>query len=107
MKEKLYKRLLSVLFIALILFSLIHGLQVGHSDKRPSELKDYYQEHLGSTGSRNLVEAILLDYRAYDTFGEVMVLYIAISGVIILGRKVRSLGRQGDDEEEKNRGETD
>ncbi len=104
MKEKLYKRLLSVLFIALILFSLIYGLQIEHSDKKSSEITDYYIENSGSTGSRNLVEAILLDYRAYDTFGEVMVLYIAISGVIILGRKVRDLGKK---EEENEGGESD
>lgn len=89
MKEKLSKRILTIALLALILFAVLSGFQLNHEDKKDSPVKDYYQEHSEETGSDNLVGSILLDYRAFDTFGEVMVLYIAITGVIILGKKVQ------------------
>lgn len=89
MKEDLSKRVLTIALLALILFAVLSGLRLKHADKKDSPLKDYYKEHSEETGSDNLVGSILLDYRAFDTFGEVMVLYIAITGVIILGKKVR------------------
>ena len=50
----------------------------------------YLREGLASTGSPNTVTAVLLDYRAYDTLGEVTVLFCAVMGVLaILRRKAR------------------
>ena len=36
------------------------------------------------TGSRNLVTAVLLAYRAYDTFGEVVVIFAALAAVMVV-----------------------
>lgn len=36
------------------------------------------------TGAENLVTAIYLGYRAFDTFGETVVLLLAVSGVLFL-----------------------
>ena len=36
------------------------------------------------TGSLNLVTAIYLGYRAYDTLGETIVLLLAVSGIVYL-----------------------
>ncbi len=44
----------------------------------------YYLEHLSLTGALNAVAAVLLDYRVYDTLGEVLVIFITISGIIML-----------------------
>jgi multicomponent Na+:H+ antiporter subunit B len=50
----------------------------------------YYLEHgLKETGAANLVSGIVLDYRAYDTLGEVTVLFTAILGTLVVLRKVR------------------
>ncbi len=38
------------------------------------------------TGAANIVTAILLDYRAYDTLGEVSVLFCAVLGVAVILR---------------------
>ena len=48
----------------------------------------YLREGLESTGAANIVTAVLLDFRAYDTLGEATVLFCAIIGALsILWRK--------------------
>ena len=53
--------------------------------------KNYLTQGLSKTGSSNLVTAVLLDYRAYDTLGEATVLFTAIAGAIAV---LRSKGRK-------------
>lgn len=43
----------------------------------------YIRQGLEKTGAANLVSAIILDYRAYDTLGEATVLFTAILGAAI------------------------
>lgn len=53
------------------------------------EVASYYVEHgLDRTGAANLVTAILLDFRAYDTLGEATVLFTSVVGVLAVLRKV-------------------
>lgn len=51
----------------------------------PSRL--YIANGLKETGAANIVTAVLLDYRAYDTLGEATVLFTAIMGAIAVIRK--------------------
>ena len=46
----------------------------------------YLQNGLQETGSANLVTSIILDYRVYDTLGEVTVLFTAILGSLTILR---------------------
>jgi multicomponent Na+:H+ antiporter subunit B len=47
--------------------------------------RDYFYLHgVGETGSINLVSAIYLGYRAFDTFGETIVLVLSVAGVILI-----------------------
>ncbi len=46
----------------------------------------FLAEGLAETGASNIVTAILLDYRAYDTLGEISVLFCAILGVAAILR---------------------
>ncbi|MFC1560132.1 hydrogen gas-evolving membrane-bound hydrogenase subunit E [Candidatus Margulisiibacteriota bacterium] len=57
--------------------------------------KTYLANGLKQTGASNLVTAVLLDYRAYDTLGEATVLFTAIAGAIAV---LRSKGRKKADE---------
>ncbi|MEO0076569.1 MAG: hydrogen gas-evolving membrane-bound hydrogenase subunit E, partial [candidate division WOR-3 bacterium] len=41
---------------------------------------------LPHTGAANLVAAIILDYRGYDTFGEAVVLFTSVLGVLTIMR---------------------
>ena len=51
----------------------------------------YLQDGLASTGARNIVTAVSLDFRAYDTLGEATVLFCAVLGALaILRRKARA-----------------
>lgn len=51
------------------------------------ETAQYYLDNgAKDTGSANLVTSIILDYRAYDTLGEVTVLFTAILGALAILR---------------------
>ena len=48
----------------------------------------YVREGLIRTGAPNLVSAVILDFRAYDTLGEATVLFTAVTGVVVVLRAV-------------------
>jgi multisubunit Na+/H+ antiporter MnhB subunit len=48
---------------------------------------DYLEKGLAETGAGNIVTAVLLDFRAYDTLGEATVLFVAIVGATALLRR--------------------
>ncbi|HSV56422.1 MAG TPA: hydrogen gas-evolving membrane-bound hydrogenase subunit E [Magnetospirillaceae bacterium] len=51
----------------------------------PTTLRDYSVERgITETGAPNLVSAIYLSWRAYDTLGETIVLLLAVMGSIFL-----------------------
>jgi multisubunit Na+/H+ antiporter MnhB subunit len=47
----------------------------------------YLRDGLLQTGAANLVGAVYLDYRAYDTLGEATVLFTAVIGVLAVMRR--------------------
>lgn len=47
----------------------------------------YITEGLTKTGAANIVAAIILDYRGYDTLGEAAVLFTSIIGATVILRK--------------------
>ena len=51
----------------------------------------YLDEGLKQTGATNLVTSVILDFRAFDTLGEVTVLFAAALGVLAV---VRTVGRK-------------
>ena len=52
------------------------------------EAADYYLEHgLQDTGSADIVNSIVWDYRGYDTLGEETVLLTAALGIFLMVRK--------------------
>lgn len=56
------------------------------------EVALYYVEHgLDRTGAANLVTAILLDFRGYDTLGEATVLFTSVVGLLAV---LRTIGRK-------------
>ena len=60
----------------------------------------YLREGLEKTGAANIVTAVLLDFRAYDTLGEATVLFCAVVGALsILRRKTK---KQPDEPDEEN-----
>jgi multicomponent Na+:H+ antiporter subunit B len=56
--------------------------------------KEYLQTSLQKTGAANVVAAIILDFRGYDTLGEATVIFVSILGSFVIlrrhGRKRRT-----------------
>ena len=47
----------------------------------------YLKNGLAEVGAANFVTSVILDFRAYDTFGEAMVLFVSISGAFAILRR--------------------
>jgi multisubunit Na+/H+ antiporter MnhB subunit len=61
----------------------------------------YLRAGLEQTGAANIVTAVLLDFRAYDTLGEASVLFCAVMGALsILRRQARKQPEEGNEVEE-------
>jgi len=59
----------------------------------------YLRDGLADTGAPNIVTAVLLDFRAYDTLGEAVVLFCAVLGALtVLRRKARVETEKSEDE---------
>ena len=114
--NKIYKgffrlyRILAVIccitLIALLLFTVSYLPPVGNaSNPAHNEVVDkYVEDGLQDTGAVNIVSGMILDYRAFDTFGESNVLFIATCAVLILMRndKKKDKNSIGKREEEKS-----
>lgn len=71
------------------------GLPFGSAAKQIGQTlpsQHYLFKGLEETGSTNIVTAVLLDYRAYDTLGEATVLFAAIIGAVTVLRKKKKNG---------------
>ena len=74
--------------LAILGIIVITSTMLTYSTVLTSEISEYYLDNLSLTGAINVVCAILLDFRAYDTLGEILIIFVTISGVILLvGRK--------------------
>ncbi len=49
---------------------------------------EYIKTGLAKTGATNIVAAIILDFRGYDTLGEATILFTAVMGVLAVIRKI-------------------
>jgi len=85
----------NILFNLVVLVTLgffgsivILSTQLTYSPTLTSIISTYYVEHISLTGALNAVVAILLDFRGYDTLGEILVIFVTISGIsLLIGRK--------------------
>ncbi len=102
--EKAY-HVLAVLFCVLLVFIMLVAVsylpRTGNaSNPDNNEVSErYITKGLQETGAVNIVTGMILDYRAFDTFGESNVLFIATVTVLILLRvdkKEKKEGEQAD-----------
>ena len=89
--EKMYKvvaTLLCVAIISLLILTVSYLPEFGEADNPyNNEVSERYLEKgMEETGAVNAVTGMILDYRAFDTFGESCVLFIAAACVLILLR---------------------
>jgi len=53
----------------------------------------YLDKGLAETGASNMVAAVILDYRGYDTLGEATVIFVSILGSMVLMRRIGRIRR--------------
>lgn len=87
--DKLY-RIFSIVFcvvlVAVLMITVSYLPKVGNASNPDNNIvsKTYISEGLSDTGAINIVTGMILSYRAFDTFGETTVLFIAACCVMIL-----------------------
>ena len=74
-----------VVFLTLAYFALRSLPAFGNAAMKVSR---FYIEDIMKTGSENVVSAIIVNFRAYDTLGEIAILFTAIVGVLAIARRV-------------------
>jgi len=74
------------LFLVLASYAFLEMPEFGEPLLRTSQ--HYLDNGLAETGASNIVTAIILDYRAYDTLGEVTVLFVSVLGAIVIMRRI-------------------
>jgi multicomponent Na+:H+ antiporter subunit B len=77
--------LFSIIFLAFAYFALKELPDFGAPLMRVSQ--EYIARGIEWTGSENIVTAISLNFRGYDTLGEVTVLLVSVIGVLAIMRK--------------------
>lgn len=76
--------LLLVLALGGVLLAALAGGPAGQA-AGSGTLREYFTARgVQETGSINLVSAIYLGYRAFDTLGETVILFLAVAGVSAL-----------------------
>lgn len=83
------------IFIALIIIVLLYQIFIhinGDEAEYNTMSKDYYIEKgLEETSSKNLVTAIYLDYRFFDSFFEASILLVVVTGIAFMAIKDEDL----------------
>jgi multicomponent Na+:H+ antiporter subunit B len=90
------KRVVSLLFLAalavLLLYVVANMPPMGdpQSPTRTHVVPKYLEDAQEETHAPNVITGIILNYRGYDTMGEVTVIFCALAGVLaVLGREKR------------------
>lgn len=89
--------------ILMLLTAVSHLPPVGAADNPSSNevAAKYIEDGLQDTGAVNIVTGMILDYRAFDTFGESNVLFIATCTVLILLRNDKKKDKRQAEKEQR------
>lgn len=92
-----------VALIAILLVAVSYLPPVGSADNPVNNevSEKYIEDGMQDTGAVNIVAGMILDYRAFDTFGESNVLFIATCTVLILLRNDKKKGQATAEAEER------
>ena len=90
-----------VLLFVLLALSMLGMPEIGDKNNPDNNevARRYIENGLDETGAVNIVSGMILDYRAFDTFGESCVLFVATICVTIM---LRIDGRGGEEDDEEN-----
>ena len=89
----MFKEMKKVFFIIIILamaILFILSVDIEYGNPKNLDVTNYYiDQGVHDTGAINLVAAIYLGYRAYDTLIETIILFVAVIGVVFYLRRER------------------
>lgn len=76
------RKIVSFILIIIIAIGIASSLQEIPFGKMKSKLREYYLEKgIKQTGATNIVTSVVVNYRGFDTLGEVTVLFLAAIGL--------------------------
>lgn len=80
MIKKTIAVVMTVLFIAFLLIAVTQMPPFGQADNPAHNevMEKYIEDGMEDTGAVNIVSAMILDYRAFDTFIEASVIFTAL-----------------------------
>lgn len=101
---KVSSLIFAALLIAVMLLTVSYLPPNGNPDNPVNNevTERYIEKGLQETGAVNIVTGMILDYRAFDTFGESNVLFIATITVLILLRVNKKMNNEKDMPEEND-----
>lgn len=74
-----------ILFLVMSYTALLDIPAFGYPIMRVARI--YLEQGFIRTGAANLIAAVILDYRAYDTLGEATILFTAVIGILAVMRR--------------------
>ncbi len=89
---------LSVILVLLITVSYLPPFGDPSNPVNNEVSQRYIEQGLEESGAVNIVAGIILDYRAFDTFGESAVLFVAFVSVMMLMQTSKTQSKEEDDE---------
>ena len=92
---------LALVAILLVAVSYLPPVGSGENPSSNEVAAKYIEDGLQDTGAVNIVTGMILDYRAFDTFGESNVLFIATCTVLILLRSDKKKDRNQEEAEQR------
>ena len=103
---KLVALVVCLTVVAVLLYTVFHLPLFGDPENPAVNevVQRYVEDGLEETGAVNMVAGMILDYRAFDTFGESSVLFLAVTSVMmLLLRDAKNIVRDEDVQEEHER----
>ena len=79
-----------IFFSVIAVFFVFTALMIPFGYPIKTDMDDYIITHTqNETGTNSGVTTIVFDYRGFDTLGEATILFAAVSGVIMIFRRVK------------------
>ncbi len=90
------RKIISVILLAVLLVGMIYCLKEIPFGQTKSQVREYYVENgVKDTGATNIVTSVVLNYRGFDTLGEVTVLFLAAIGLSAVLYRKKKQGKRG------------
>ncbi|MBN2415100.1 DUF4040 domain-containing protein [bacterium] len=89
-KHSIFLGLVGLVFVFVFIWTAVKAFQQmpGFGSMPLRMASEYVNNGLALTGAGNLVAAVILDFRAYDTLGEATVLFTSVVGITAVLRKL-------------------